>query len=281
MILVFGKTGQLARELAKHADVICVGRDGADLSEPSQCSDAIIKAAPKAVINAAAFTAVDLAESQESLAHVINADAPGVMATTCAARDIPFIHVSTDYVFDGNSRTPWQPDDTPRPLSAYGRTKLAGEQAIKAAAGRYVIFRTSWVFSEHGHNFVKSMLRAAGQRRSLNVVSDQIGAPTPAADLADACITAALVLADDKQKSGIYHFAGTPDTSWAEFAKEIMRSAGLTTEIVDIPTSAYPTAAKRPASSRLDCTTLADLGIARPNWHNALQQVIARLETDT
>lgn len=281
-ILVFGKTGQVATELQRQADVIALGRDQADLSDPAACVAAIAKHAPDAVINAAAYTAVDNAEADEALATVINGDAPTAMAEACAARDIPFVHISTDYVFDGSGDAPWQPGDVTGPIGAYGRSKLAGERGVMAAGGCYAILRTSWVFSAHGSNFVKTMLRLAETRNALTVVSDQIGGPTAAADIAAACLKLARGLRAGTGKSGTYHFAGQPNVSWAEFAREIFAQANLAVRVTDIPSSDYPTPAKRPLNSRMACGALeTEFGIARPDWRRSLADVLTDLKGST
>lgn len=231
------------------------------------------------MINAAAYTAVDRAEDEEGLATQVNGAAPAEMARACAARDIPFVHLSTDYVFDGSGDVPWRLDDRVAPISAYGRSKLAGEQGVAAEGGRYVILRTSWVFSAHGQNFVKTMLRLGGERDQLRVVADQIGGPTPAAAIAQACLTIANQLAEDRAKAGTYHFAGAPDTSWADFARAIFAQTGLACDVADIATTDYPTPARRPANSRLDCSaTLATFGIGKPDWKAGLAKVLQELK---
>jgi dTDP-4-dehydrorhamnose reductase len=279
MILVFGQTGQVARELARLAPgAVFLGRDSADLANPAACAAAIAAHAPAAVINAAAWTAVDRAEAEEAAATVVNAAAPAAMAQTCARLGIPLVHISTDYVFDGAGDAPFAPDHPPAPLGAYGRSKLAGEDGVRASGATHAILRTSWVFSAHGSNFVKTMLRLGATRDSLTVVADQIGGPTPAQAIADACLRIAQALQDDPAKTGTYHFAGAPDTSWACFARETFACAGIACRVEDIPTSAWPTPARRPANSRLDCsTTTATFGIARPDWRIALNAVLAEL----
>jgi dTDP-4-dehydrorhamnose reductase len=282
-LLIFGRTGQVARELARLAPgAKFLGRDQADLSDPAACAAVIAAHAPDAVINAAAWTAVDKAEAEEAAALVVNAAAPGAMARACAARGIPFLHVSTDYVFDGSGTRPWRPDDATGPLGAYGRTKLAGEQAVRAAGGVHAILRTSWVFSAQGANFVTTMLRLGQTRDTLSVVGDQIGGPTPAAAIAAALLRMVEVLRDHPQSSGTYHFAGTPDTSWAGFAREIFAQAGRAVTVTDIPTSAYPTPARRPANSRLDCTKFErTFGLPRPDWRDGLAEVLHDLTKGT
>lgn len=277
-ILVFGATGQVARELAGFDDVTCLGRDVADLSDPGACAAAIREQKPRAVINAAAYTAVDKAEEEEDLATIINGTAPGAMAAACVQAGIPLVHISTDYVFAGNGDTPWQTGDPVAPPNAYGRSKRAGEEAVLAAGGSYAILRTSWVVSCHGHNFVKTMLRLGGERDRLTIVGDQIGAPTPARDIAAACLTMAEQLGADPEKSGVYHFQGAPYVSWAGVAREIFAQARLACEVVDIPTSDYPTPAVRPLNSRLDCTALETVfGVSQPDWHAGLRDILKDL----
>lgn len=280
-VLVFGKTGQVAQELALRApagiDAVFLGRDQADLSNPVACAAAIAASDCDVVINAAAWTAVDKAETEEAAALIVNGDAPGAMAHAAASKGVPFLHISTDYVFDGAGEQAFQVDHPVAPLGAYGRTKLAGEQAVRAAGGNHLILRTSWVVSAHGANFVKTMLRLGAERESLNVVADQIGGPTPAAAIADALYTAAVAMAAGAD-GGTYHFAGAPDCSWADFAREIMLRAGLGCKVNDIPSSAYPTPAKRPANSRLDCGALErDFGIKRPDWRSGLDDILREL----
>ena len=282
-LLVFGQTGQVARELIRRAPagvvVESLGRDRADLSDPSTCADAIMLSDADAAINAAAWTAVDKAETDEAAATVINGAAPAAMARACARHGIPFLHISTDYVFDGAGTVPFAADHPTAPLGAYGRSKLAGEHGVQSSGGAHLILRTSWVASAHGANFVKTMRRLGADRASLNVVADQIGGPTPAADIADALFTAARAMIDG-QTGGIHPFSGAPDCSWADFARAIMAGAGLTCQITDIPSSAYPTPAKRPQNSRLDCTAFTrDFGIARPDWHSGLATILKELET--
>ncbi len=280
-VLVFGHSGQVATELRAQAPVTALGRDAADLTDPEACAAAIRAHAPHAVINAAAHTAVDRAETEEDLATTINADAPGAMARACADLGIPFVHISTDYVFAGTGAAPWRPDAPTAPLGAYGRTKLAGEKAVRAAGGPHAILRTSWVVSAHGQNFVKTMLRLGAEREHLTIVADQVGAPTPARAIAAACLSIADQLVADPAKSGTYHFAGTPDTSWAGFAREIFAQAGLSCTVVDIPTSDYPTPAQRPLNSRLDCdATTAAFGIARPDWRAGLGDILQTLASE-
>lgn len=278
MILVFGKSGQVATELAAAAPgARFLGRGEADLADPAACEAAIAEAAPEAVINAAAWTAVDAAEAEEEAARVINAEAPAAMARACSARGIPLVHISTDYVFDGAGTAPFAPDNPTAPLGAYGRTKLAGEEAVRAAGGAHVILRTSWVFSAHGANFVKTMLRLSESRDALTIVADQVGGPTPARAIAAACLRAALVLQQDPGLSGTYHFSGAPNVSWADFARAIFAEAGRDVSVTDIPTADYPTPAQRPLNSRLDCATLSQLGLARPDWRAALRETLADL----
>ena len=278
-LLVFGRTGQVARELARLApEARFLGRDEADLSDPDACARAIRDAGCQAVINAAAYTAVDRAETEPDLAGRVNAAAPAAMAGAAAGLDIPFVHISTDYVFDGSGDRPWVETDPTGPLGVYGASKLDGERGIAAAGGQWAVLRTSWVFSAHGANFVKTMLRLGAERDELRVVADQHGGPTPAADIASACLTMAQAMRAEPARGGIYHFSGAADTNWAGFAREIMAQAGLACRITDIASSDYPTPARRPMNSRLDCSAIRrDFGISRPDWRAGLAQVLLEL----
>lgn len=277
-LLVFGKTGQVARELQRILpESIFLGRDQADLTDPDACAAWIKAADVQAVINAAAWTAVDRAETDEGAATLVNGKAPTAMARAAATRGLPFLHISTDYVFDGRGGLPFAPDHPTAPLNAYGRSKLAGEVGIRGAGGRHLILRSSWVFSAHGANFVKTMLQLGHQRESLNVVADQIGGPTPAGAIAKTLLTLARALSNGA-KGGTYHYAGAPDISWAGFARAVITQAGLPCRITDIPTTDYPSPARRPLNSRLDCgTLLADFGIDRPSWRAALPTILKEM----
>ncbi len=277
-VLVFGSTGQVAQELRRLApDARFLSREDADFMNPEACAAQVRDA--DIVINAAAWTAVDKAEAEEDAATLVNGHTPAAIARVCADQDIPFLHVSTDYVFDGSGDMARLPTDPTGPLGAYGRSKLVGEDGVRDAGGPHVILRTSWVFSAHGANFVKTMLRLSETRDALNVVDDQIGGPTPAADIARTLLTIAARFHDGQGISGIYHFAGAPDASWADFAQEIFAQGGRTVAVTGIPTSAYPTPAVRPANSRMDCTSLEqDYGIARPDWRKGLSQVLQDLK---
>nr|WP_321249113.1 dTDP-4-dehydrorhamnose reductase [uncultured Ruegeria sp.] len=277
MILVFGKTGQVAQEIALNAgqrEIVFLGRDAADLTNPEQCQAAIETHRPQAVINAAAYTAVDRAEDEAETAMAVNGTTVGAIARTCSALGIPLVHISTDYVFDGSGEAPHQPEDATHPINTYGRTKLAGETAIRASTCRHAIMRTSWVFSAHGNNFVKTMLRLSETRDALNVVDDQIGGPTPAADIARACLHLADRLMAGEMDSATLHFGGSPDVSWAGFAREIFSQAGRSVTVTGIPTSDYPTPAKRPLNSRMDCSSLSACGLERPDWRAGLRDVL-------
>lgn len=280
-LLVFGKTGQVAKELARRCpsdiETIFLGRDHANLLDPASCRLAITEAGPDAVINAAAWTAVDGAEEHEAQAMVVNAGAPAEMASACAELGVPFLQISTDYVFDGQGDKPFKPGDQPAPLGAYGRSKLAGEIAIRQCDGQHLILRTSWVVSAHGANFVKTMLRLGRERENLRVVADQMGGPTSAAAIADVLFTAARALREGRQ-GGVHHFAGAPDTSWADFARAIMSTAAIDCRIDDIPSAEYPTTAPRPLNSRLDCRSFEDgFGIIRPDWREGLTSILKDL----
>ena len=278
-LLVFGRTGQVARELARLApEARFLGRDEADLSDPDACARAIRESGCQAVINAAAYTAVDRAETEPDLAGQINAAAPAAMASAAAGLRIPFVHISTDYVFDGSGDQPWVETDPTGPLGVYGASKHDGERGIAAAGGQWAVLRTSWVFSAHGANFVKTMLRLGAERDELRVVADQHGGPTPAADIASACLTMAQAMRAEPALGGVYHFSGAADTNWAGFAREIMAQAGLACRVTDIASSDYPTPARRPMNSRLDCSAIRrDFGISRPDWRAGLAQVLLEL----
>ena len=278
MILVFGKTGQVATELQRLSGVMALGREDVDLSDPAVCAAAIREYAPKAVINAAAYTAVDRAEYEEHFATIINGDAPTAMATACAALKIPLVHISTDYVFNGTGNSPYSPADATEPQNAYGRSKLAGEIGIRESGAVYVILRTSWVVSAHGANFVKTMLSLSETRDTVNVVADQVGGPTPARDIATVCFQMAEQLVQEPSKSGVYHFSGTPDVSWAELATEIFVQADRSVTIIPIPTADYPTPAKRPLNSRMDFRSTEQVfGVTRPNWQDGLREILKDL----
>ncbi len=280
-ILVFGEIGQLGQELIRRAGDVELevrGLDEADFTAPETCTAFVEATDADAVINAVAYTAVDKAEEDEALALAINATTPGALARAAAARGLPFVQVSTDYVFDGAGEQPFSPDHPTAPLGAYGRTKLAGEEAVRAAGGTYAILRTSWVVSSHGHNFIKTMLKLGRARDKLTIVADQIGGPTPAAALADACLAAARGLLDDPSRTGAYHVSGGPDVSWAGFAREIFAQAGIDCAVEDIPTSAYPTPAKRPLNSRMDNASFeAAFGLPRPDWRAGLADILKDL----
>jgi dTDP-4-dehydrorhamnose reductase len=282
-ILVFGHSGQVAQELralsSEDVVITTLDRSAADLCDAPVCAEAILTHTPDAVINAAAYTAVDRAEQDEQTAHLVNATAPAAMARICAGLGIPFVTLSTDYVFDGGGTRPWMPDDPTNPVSAYGRTKRAGEVGVQAAGGAWIVLRTSWVVSSHGANFVKTMLRLGAERDALAVVDDQIGGPTAAADVARACITIAQTLKSDPSVSGIYHFAGAPDASWADFARSIFEKSGLACAVTGIASVDYPTPAQRPLNSRMDCTATARVfGIARPDWRSSLDDILMQLD---
>ena len=279
-MIVFGQTGQVATELARLLPkAVFLGRDRVDLTDTAACFKAIMELRPEAVINAAAYTAVDKAEDDEDTAALVNGAAPTQMARACAELGIPFVNISTDYVFDGAGQVAFSPDHATAPLGAYGRTKLMGEQGVAAAGGAFANLRTSWVFSAHGGNFVKTMLRLSETRDRLTVVADQIGGPTPARAIAHACVAIAERLKKNPDLAGTYHFSGAPDVSWAEFAREIFAQSGKQVAVQDIPSADYPTPAARPVNSRLDCRkTEAIFGIPRPDWRAELTLVLSDLE---
>ena len=282
-ILLTGCAGQLGRELKRSlcclGEVIACDRQEFDLADPDALRDALRDAAPTVIVNAAAHTAVDKAESEPELAMAINAIAPGVLAEEAKRLGALLIHYSTDYVFDGTKPAPYTEDDSPAPLSVYGRSKREGELAIAAADGRHLIFRTSWVYGLHGANFMKTMLRLGKERDELRVVGDQIGAPTWSRHLAD---VTALVLARKDIPNGLYHLAAAGETSWHGYAEAIFYEAqrvGLMDKspVVHRITSAdYPLPAARPANSRLDCSRFRrDFDLTLPDWRTGLIDCLA------
>ena len=284
-ILISGKTGQVALELQKHlgglGELIVLGRNDLDLSKPEQIRAQVRAHRPDLIINAAAHTAVDLAESEPELAFAINGVAPGVFAEEAAALGIPLIHYSTDYVFDGNKPAPYTEDDTPNPLGVYGKSKLAGERAIAATGAEHLILRTSWVYSTHGKNFLLTMQRLLQERPELRVVADQIGAPTWAGTIARS--TRLLIerwQAAEAGAWGISHLTAQGETSWFGFTQAIaehLSAQGKPCATLEpIPASAYPTPAARPQNSRLDCSRLErEWQVAQPTWQNALRECLA------
>lgn len=283
-LLIFGQTGQVATELCRLAgpglSVQSLGRTRADLNDPDACAAVLAECQADAVINAAAYTAVDKAEDEEELATRINGHAPGAMARVAAVRELPFLHISTDYVFDGSGTRAWAEDDAPAPLGAYGRSKLAGERAVAQAGGKYAILRTSWVFAGHGRNFVQTMLQAGAARDRLSVVDDQTGGPTAAADIAATLVTMARALVAGRGAPGIFHYCGMPAVSWCGFARQIFAQANWMQppEIVPIRTVDWPTPAARPVNSRLDCARIrTTYGVSQPDWRISLRPVLAEI----
>jgi dTDP-4-dehydrorhamnose reductase len=278
MILVFGKSGQLGHELSVSEKVFAIDRRTANLFYPRSCRDIILESRPSAVINAAAYTAVDLAEGDAETAMTVNGESPGEMARACAELGVPFVHVSTDYVFDGLKSSPWLPNDPTVPATVYGRTKVAGEHAIRNSGAVYAILRTSWVFSHLSGNFVTTMLKIAQSNTNVSVVSDQIGGPTPAIDLANACIEVAEQLIRYPDKQGVFHFSGAPDVSWFEFANAIFEEASLPMKVIPISSDDYPTRAVRPLNSCMDCSLTHEFfNLPRPDWRVRLKSCISQL----
>ena len=282
--LIFGPTGQLAQELARRAepDWSFLGRDAADLARPETAAEAVLAARPDLVIIAAAYTAVDRAETEEAAARVVNGEAPGRIAEACAETGAAVVHVSTDYVFDGRSPEPYVETDPTGPLGAYGRTKLEGEHAVLESGARAAVVRTAWLYSPFGSNFPKTMLRLAGDRDRLRVVADQVGTPTSAGDLAGALIELGAKLAGgDDAASGVFHYAGAGSTSWAGFAEAVMAGAAArgrpSASVQPITTAEFPTPAARPANSRLNSARMTALGIQPRPWRSALDEVLDEL----
>lgn len=277
MWVVLGQSGQLAQSLAAHpvmAGAQFLGRTQLDLANPEQAAARLRELEPSVVINAAAWTAVDQAEKDFDQARVLNAHAPAALARVCRELDIPFVHVSTDYVFSGEQGPAWKEDDPIAPVNAYGQSKAEGEAAVLSIGGRIAILRTSWVFSPFGNNFVKTMARLGKERDEVRVVSDQVGRPTYAPDLAEACVRMAAILQVEPERAGIYHYANSGHVSWADVAQatfdELTRQGMKSARMVPIPTSDYPTPAKRPAWSTLDTTKIEALDIETPDWRGRI-----------
>lgn len=283
--LILGRSGQVASHLREQMpDALFWGRDTLDLQDTASIEARIREAAPSCVVNAAAYTAVDKAESEPEAAWAVNASAVAAMSLAAKSLDVPLIHISTDYVFNGQKAEPYRVDDTTGPISAYGRTKLGGELAVATLAPKHWILRTSWVFSEHGANFVKTMLRLAEDRSELNIVADQHGVPSYAGDIA--AVIGGLV--DRGAELGVpwgtHHAVGGPATTWCEFAKAIFASAhrrgllGQAVKVDPIATADYPTPARRPANSMLEASheMLGTLGVTM-DWQAGLERMLERI----
>jgi dTDP-4-dehydrorhamnose reductase len=289
-IIVIGKEGQVARALAERAPAhgaktILLGRPKLDLADPSGIEDILFETGGDVIVNTAAYTAVDQAEAEPELVEAINGIGAGVVAGAAAAMKVPIIQISTDYVFDGTADHPYREDDEVRPLGVYGSSKLLGEQAVAAEAEDHVILRTAWIYSPFSRNFVKTMLRLAAERDEIAVVSDQVGSPTSAHDIADGILSISRNLIEkpeERSLRGLFHMVGAGFASWAEFAAEIFelsaRFGGPSARVRPIATVDYPTPAKRPANSRLDCTKLAKVhGVTLPPWRSSLKACVRRL----
>ena len=287
-ILVTGAGGQLGSELMRRAsrfDVKATGVSSADLdiTDARAVQRSVARSGAAVVVNAAAYTAVDKAESEQALAFAVNRDGTAHLAAACAEAKIPFIHVSTDYVFDGTKEAPYTEDDPVHPMSVYGASKEAGERALREIWPLHVILRTAWVYSPFGHNFVKTMLRLAGERDSLTVVADQQGSPTAAGDLADAILRIVQYIGVRGDIPwGTYHYCGSGRTTWHGFAEAIMHLAapalGRSVEVIPITTAEYPTPARRPANSVLDCSRISELFDIQPRpWRESLKEVVSEL----
>jgi len=289
-LLVTGINGQLARAIKgfeQHdLQIIALGRPELDLEHPDAILEVFRRAAPDIVLSAAAYTAVDKAESEPEKAFAINRDGARAVAGAACQLDIPVIHISTDYVFDGTKRTPYLENDKTAPISVYGQSKLAGEQAVAAANPNHVILRTAWVYSVFGNNFVKTMLRLAETRDELRVVADQFGSPTSADDIAKAVLEIArrILTYSSKELRGTFHLVGKGETTWAGFAGLVFsileEKSGKHIRIRELATPDYPTAARRPLNSRLDCSKLENIyNIHMPAWETSVKSTVTKLLT--
>jgi dTDP-4-dehydrorhamnose reductase len=286
-LLIVGAKGQLGRELCAEANeravaVLAVGRDELDITRDEAVRRLVNAAAPRAIINAAAYTAVDRAESETEAAYAINALGPEHLASAAAELNIPLLHVSTDYVFDGTHAGAYTEADPVAPLGAYGRTKEEGERRVRAAHSKHIILRTSWVYGIFGNNFLKTMLRLSRERDELRVVADQRGCPTATIDIARALLAAESALSAGRAAWGTYHFAGAGVTTWHGFAREIVEAAahagGRTVPVAAIATKDYPTPARRPANSELDSNRFAAIfGYRSPRWQERTREVVEAL----
>lgn len=287
-LAVTGKNGQVVSALQALAsdelEIVPLGRPELDLAKPETVLKALREVKPDVVVSAAAYTAVDKAESEQDIAFAVNRDGARAVAQAASDIGIPVIHLSTDYVFDGTKDTAYVESDPTGPTSVYGRSKLEGERAVSEATDNYVVLRTAWVYSEYGNNFVKTMLRLGENRDEINVVADQFGCPTSANDIAAAVVTIARKLVEDSSARlrGVFHLSGTGETNWANFAKQIFalsaENGGKSIVVNDITTEQYPTPARRPANSRLDCSKLEEVyGIKLPSWQTSTRAVVTAL----
>lgn len=282
-VLIFGRSGQVARELARAAwpqglVLLQLGRSECDLDDPLRAQEAIAECSPQIVINAAAYTAVDKAEVEPERAGRLNCEAPRAMASTCSTIGAALIQLSTDYVFDGAKAKAYLEEDCIAPLSVYGRSKADGESAVRDAIQQHVILRTSWVFAAHGNNFVRTMLRLGDERPEIRVVDDQFGAPTAACDIANAIVSIVVAIRSKKGAWGTFHFTSAERTSWYGFARAILAASGRPAKLVPITTAEYKTPARRPLNSVLDCgRILRDYGIPQPLWQESLARVLTEL----
>jgi dTDP-4-dehydrorhamnose reductase len=278
-ILLLGKNGQvgweLARALAPLGEVTALGRAELDLADVPRLIATVRALQPEVIVNAAAYTAVDKAESEQDAAFAVNATAPRVLAEEAKRSGALLVHFSTDYVFDGAKATPYVEEDPTNPLNVYGASKLAGERAIAAAGCRHLILRTSWVYGPRGANFMLSMLRLARERPQLRVVDDQVGAPTSSRAIADATAAVLVRAMASPGLEGLYHLTASGETSWCGFARAILARAGIEIPVVPIPTEQYPTPARRPRNSRLDCARLrAAFGVTLAPWQESLAEAM-------
>lgn len=288
-IVVTGSHGQVARSLVERSaesgsEVVCIGRPALDLAKPETIERALTDLRPDVLVNAAAYTNVNKAEAESELAELINAQAPGLLAARANALGVPLIQLSTDYVFDGMKPDPYVEDDAISPLNAYGRSKANGERAVASAHPHHVILRTSWVYSPFNRNFVRTMLDLARRQSEVRVVMDQVGQPTAAADIADGILAVARNLIEGRGdgRYGTFHMAASGTASWADFATAVFAASaargGPVARVIPIASSEYPTPARRPANSRLECAKIARVhGVSLPHWQSSLSPCVGRI----
>ena len=277
-ILVLGKNGQVARELNNFSNIISLGSEKINFFDLQNCEKEILKTNPDIIINTAAYTNVEEAEIKKEKAMILNCDAPGLIAKIAEDKKIPFIHLSTDYVFGDNGEVPLKETDKTKPLGVYGLSKLLGEEKIQNTNAQYLILRTSWIFSKYKNNFLDTMIDLSKKKTNIKIVADQVGSPTEASDIAKICIFLSNILVKNKDIKEIYHYSGFPYVSWADFARKIFDITNSKIIVENISTSEYSSRVKRPLNSRLDCNRIKkEFNVDQPLWEKSLEKVLREL----